>query len=192
MDVQFTAGIETRLDNVEEGSLDWVKLLSEFYGPFERDIQKALETMEKVKIEPKVSDQVCPNCGKPMLIREGRFGEFLGCSGYPECKTTMPIKKALDIKCPKCGEGTVVEKKSRKGKVFYGCDRYPECDFVTWDKPVDKHCPKCNGLLGERRFKGRLIGYRCTNQECDYQESRGGKSEEGAETEGADDQKAVA
>ncbi len=193
MDVEFTAGIETRLDKVEEGDLDWVRLLSEFYGPFERDVEKALETMEKVKIEPKVSDQVCPNCGKPMLIRESKYGEFLGCSGYPECKTTMPLNKQLDVVCPVCGQGHVVEKRSRRGRIFYGCDRYPECTFVTWDKPTDRKCPKCNGLLGERRFRGRMIGYRCTNSECDYQEPLNrNKQEEGFEEEMPEAQQAVA
>lgn len=183
MDISFTAGVETRLDNVEEGELDWVQLLRDFYGPFEKELEAAVEQMEKVKVEPKVSDQVCPNCGKPMLIREGRFGEFLGCSGYPECKTTMPITKKVDVKCPVCGEGDVAEKRSRKGKIFYGCTRYPECTFTTWDKPISRHCPKCNGLLGERRFKGRLTGYRCTNKECDYQETGGKRKAEGGEAE---------
>ncbi len=190
MDVQFTAGVETKLDTVEEGQLDWVRLLSDFYGPFSKDLEAAQENMERVKIEPKMTDQMCPNCGKPMAIREGRFGEFLGCSGYPECKTAMPLSKPLDVKCPVCGEGDVVEKKSRKGKVFYGCNRYPDCNFVTWDKPTNKHCPQCNGLLGERRFRGRMIGYRCTNPDCDYQtlrekakeaEGEEAKSEEQAE-----------
>lgn len=193
MDVEFTAGVETRLDKVEEGDLDWVKLLSDFYGPFEKDVEKALETMEKVKIEPKVSDQVCPNCGKPMLIRESRYGEFLGCSGYPECKTTMPLNKQLDVVCPVCGQGHVVEKKSRKGKTFYGCDRYPDCTFVTWDKPTDRKCPKCGGLLGERKFRGRLTGYRCTNSECDYQEPLNrNKQEDAGEEEVPEAQQAVA
>lgn len=173
MNVEFTAGIETRLDTVEEGELDWVALLRDFYEPFEKDLERANEEMERVRIEPKESDQVCPNCGKKMLVREGRFGEFLGCSGYPECKTTMPITKKVDVPCPVCGEGEILEKKSRKGKTFYGCSRYPDCSFVTWDRPVDKRCPTCGGLLGERRFRGRMIGYRCTNQECDYQQSRG-------------------
>lgn len=182
MDVAFTAGVETKLDNVEQGQLDWVKLLSDFYGPFSKDLEAAQEHMERVKIEPKMSDQVCPNCGKPMVIREGRFGEFLGCSGYPECKTALPLSKPLDVKCPVCGEGDVVEKKSRKGKVFYGCNRYPDCNFVTWDKPTNKHCPECNGLLGERRFRGRLIGYRCTNPDCDYETTRRkGKPADGQE-----------
>lgn len=179
MSVEFTAEIENKLDTVEEGELNWVQLLSEFYGPFEQDLEKAQEQMERVKIEPKESDQVCPNCGRKMLIREGRFGEFLGCAGYPECKTTMPITKKVEVACPKCGEGEILEKKSRKGKIFYGCSRYPDCDFVSWDKPVDKRCPECNSLLGERRFRGRLIGYRCTNPECNYQQTRGkGKDSE--------------
>ena len=186
LNVEFTAGVETKLDNVEEGELDWVKLLSDFYGPFEKDLAAAQENMERVKIEPKESDVVCPNCGKKMLIREGRFGEFLGCAGYPECKTTAPLTKPLDVKCPVCVEGDVVEKKSRKGKVFYGCNRYPECAFVSWDKPTNKHCPQCNGLLGERRFKGKLSGYRCTNADCDYVQARGKAAEgEEPETEGA-------
>jgi DNA topoisomerase-1 len=191
LNVEFTAGVETKLDNVEEGELDWVKLLADFYGPFEKDLAAAQENMERVKIEPKESDVVCPNCGKKMLIREGRFGEFLGCAGYPECKTTAPLTKPLDVKCPVCTEGDVVEKRSRKGKIFYGCNRYPDCAFVSWDKPTNKHCPTCNGLLGERRFKGRMIGYRCTNAECDYQTLRGKAKEEGEpETEGAEEQAA--
>jgi len=178
LDVEFTAGVENQLDDVEEGRLEWVRLLRDFYGPFEHDLAEAQEKMERVKMEPKVSDQTCPNCGKPMLIREGRFGEFLGCSGYPECKTTAPLTKPIDVACPLCGEGEVVEKMSKKKKIFYGCSRYPECGFVTWDKPTDKRCPKCNGLLGERRFRGKLIGYRCTSSDCDYQQSRGKPSAE--------------
>ena len=189
LNIEFTAGVETKLDNVEEGQLDWVKLLSDFYGPFSKDLAAAQENMERVKIEPKESDVVCPNCGKKMLIREGRFGEFLGCAGYPECKTTMQITKPLDVKCPVCAEGDVVEKKSRKGKTFYGCNRYPECSFVSWDKPTNKRCPKCNGLLGERRFKGRMIGYRCTSAECDYVQNRG-KAQEGEPAEAAGEEQA--
>ncbi len=188
MDVEFTAGVETKLDNVEEGQLDWVQLLSEFYGPFEKDLEEAQEKMERVKIQPKESDQVCPNCGKKMLIREGRFGEFLGCAGYPECKTTMPLTKPIDIKCPACGEGDIVEKKSKKGKTFYGCNRYPECSWVSWDKPTKKTCPKCGSLLGERRFRGRLTGYRCTNQECDYVKARGKEAAPEEETTSTEDQ----
>jgi DNA topoisomerase-1 len=191
MDVDFTAGVETKLDNVEEGQLDWVQLLSEFYGPFEKDLEEAQEKMERIKIQPKESDQVCPNCGKKMLIREGRFGEFLGCAGYPECKTTMPLTKPIDIKCPSCGEGDIVEKKSKKGKTFYGCNRYPECSWVSWDKPTNKTCPKCGSLLGERRFRGRLTGYRCTNQECDYVKARGKEGAPEEETNDTED-KAVA
>lgn len=181
LSVEFTAGVEDKLDTVGEGKLDWVELLSDFYGPFEKDLEAAQENMERVKIEPKESDVVCPNCGKKMLVREGRFGEFLGCAGYPECKTAMPLTKSLDVKCPTCGEGDLVEKKSRKGKVFYGCNRYPDCGFVSWDKPTSKRCPQCNGLLGERRFKGKLTGYRCTNSECDYQSTRGKAQESEAE-----------
>jgi len=187
MDAAFTADIETRLDNVEEGKLNWVQLLTEFYGPFEKELAAAQQNMERVKLEPKVSDQVCPNCGKPMLIREGRFGEFLGCSGYPECKTTSPIKKKVDVKCPACGDGDVLEKMSRKKKIFYGCSRYPECSFTTWDKPTDKRCPKCNWPLGERRFRGRLTGYRCVNPDCDYEQSRGRAKEKEEQAETADE-----
>ncbi|MCE5197557.1 type I DNA topoisomerase [bacterium] len=183
MDIAFTADVENKLDTVEDGKLDWVTLLRDFYGPFEKDLEEAQEKMERVKIEPKESDQVCPNCGKKMLIREGRFGEFLGCAGYPECKTTAPLTKPVDVKCPVCGEGDVVEKRSKKGKIFYGCNRYPECAFVSWDKPTNKKCPQCGGLLGERRFRGRLTGYRCLNAESDYQKSRG-SANEGEEAEG--------
>ncbi|MCE5321717.1 type I DNA topoisomerase [bacterium] len=191
MDVEFTAGVETKLDTVEEGNLDWVQLLSEFYGPFEKDLEEAQENMERVKIQPKESDQICPNCGRKMLIREGRFGEFLGCAGYPECKTTAPLTKPVDVKCPACGEGDIVEKKSKKGRTFYGCNRYPECSWVSWDKPTNKTCPKCGRILGERRFRGRLTGYRCTNQECDYQKARGKEGAPEDEPKDSSDQTAV-
>lgn len=171
MSIKFTASIEDKLDDIAEGDLLWVKLLHDFYGPFEKTLEHAAEHMERVKIEPKESDEVCPECGRKMLIRESRFGEFLGCSGYPECKKTMPIQKKVGVQCPACGQGEIIQRMSKKRKVFYGCNRYPECSFVTWDKPIDRRCPKCNSILTERRFKGRLSGYKCSSAECDYTES---------------------
>lgn len=170
LNIKFTASVEDKLDEIEEGNLEWVNLLHDFYVPFERSLETAKVQMERVKIPPKESDQACPNCGKKMLIREGRFGQFLGCSGYPECKTTMHIEKKVGVRCPVCEQGEVVEKVSKKKKVFFGCNRYPECTFVSWDKPIDRHCPKCNSILTERRFKGRLSGYKCHSAECDYTE----------------------
>ncbi|MDO8588245.1 MAG: type I DNA topoisomerase [Armatimonadota bacterium] len=178
MDVKFTATIETKLDSIEEGRLDWVKLLADFYPPFEQSLGKAMEQMERVRIAPKETDEVCPNCGRKMVIRESRFGQFLGCSGYPECKTTMKMSKKLNVKCPVCKEGEVVEKQSRKGRIFYGCDRYPECSFVSWDKPTDKQCPTCGSVLSERRWKNRPIGLKCISPDCDYQESYSRKKDE--------------
>ncbi|MGQ9455099.1 MAG: type I DNA topoisomerase [Armatimonadota bacterium] len=188
MDVEFTAGVESKLDKVEEGSLDWVALLREFYEPFERDVQAALENMEKITIPPRETDQICPNCGRKMVVRESRFGEFLGCSGYPECKTRMPLHKALGVKCPVCGEGDIVERRSRANHIFYGCSRFPDCKFVTWYKPVSgQHCPKCGWLLGERRSKRNwVVGYHCINPECDY-EARASRGEYIPEMEAASD-----
>lgn len=184
MSVKFTASVEDKLDDVEEGEMEWIKLLRDFYGPFEETLEHAKEHMERVKLTPKESDQVCPKCGKIMLIRESRFGEFLGCSGYPECKTTMPIEKKVGVQCPVCHQGEVVQKVSKKKKVFFGCNRYPECDFVSWDKPIDRRCPKCDSILTERRFKGRMTGYKCSSADCDYTETaRSAKKEEDAEAE---------
>jgi DNA topoisomerase-1 len=126
--------------------------------------------MERVKREPVVTDQECPKCGRPMLLRQGRFGEFLGCSGYPECKTIVdpkrPEPKDLGVPCPTGCGGQLTEKRSRRGKVFYGCNRYPDCSFAAWDKPTDKICETCGYPMGERSFKGRVTGYRCLNKEC--------------------------
>ncbi len=182
LDTQFTAGVEGKLDKIEEGSLNWVDLLKDFYVPFDKDLQEATQNMENVKIPPKESDQVCPNCGAVMLVRESRFGEFLGCSKYPECKTIVKIEKKVDVKCPTCNEGEIVEKKTRKGKLFYGCERYPDCDFTTWDKPTKKKCPECGSILTERRYKGKLTGYKCIKAECGYVQARG-KGAEGEPTE---------
>lgn len=187
LDTQFTAGVENKLDKIEEGSLNWVNLLKDFYSAFDKDLQEATQNMENVKIPPKESDQVCPNCGAKMLVRESRFGEFLGCSRYPDCKTIVKIEKKLDVKCPTCSEGDLVEKKTRKGKLFFGCARYPDCDFTTWDKPTKRTCPECGSMMTERRFKGKLTGYKCIKEECGHILSRGKTAPEGeaeaAETE---------
>jgi DNA topoisomerase-1 len=178
MDVTFTAGMELKLDNVEEGTEDWVKMMREFYGPFHEIVSKAGEEMERVKIEPKATDQVCPNCGKPMVVRSSRFGEFIGCSGYPECKTILrPEAAKVEVPCPKCG-GEIAQKRSRKGTIFYGCANYPTCDFVAWGKPVGRNCPTCESPLIENTFRGRPSGIKCSNKECQYKESAKKKGEE--------------
>jgi DNA topoisomerase-1 len=180
LDVAFTAGMETKLDNVEDGGDDWVEVMRTFYGPFHQTVERAGAEMERVKIEPKKSDEVCPECGRPMVVRSSRYGEFLGCSGYPECKTILrPAAAKVEVPCPKCG-GEVQQKRSRKGTIFYGCTNYPTCDFVAWGKPVGRECPQCGSPLIENTFRGRPSGVKCNSRECSYKESAKAAASAGA------------
>ncbi|PYE52210.1 type I DNA topoisomerase [Paenibacillus barcinonensis] len=167
LNVEFTANMEGDLDHVEEGSEDWVKVLAEFYESFEKRLEFAEEEMKEIEIEDEVSDEICEKCGKPLVYKLGRFGKFLACSGFPECRNTKPIIKDIGVTCPKCKEGHVVERRSKKGRIFYGCDKYPECDFVSWDKPSAKPCPSCGSLMIEKRNK-KGTRLQCTS--CDHQE----------------------
>ncbi len=168
VDVRFTASMEDRLDEVETTGHEWKQIIRDFYGPFRKDLEKADAAIEKVVVEDKPTGEVCELCGKPMVFKAGRYGDFIACSGYPKCRNTKPILKAIGVKCPKCGKD-VIEKKSKRGKIFYGCSGYPECDMSYWNKPVNKACPKCGSLLTEKITKGEK-GLVCSNQECDYKE----------------------
>lgn len=209
MNYKFTAGMEDKLDSIADKKVVWNKVLKDFYGPFIETVNNAKQNMEKVNIE---SDQVCPKCGKKMLVKNSRFGtQFLGCSGYPECKTMMPLSgeqaepeisdekcekcnsdmlikvgpygkylqctndecknrkrivKSTGVKCPKC-EGEIVERKSRFGKIFYGCNKYPDCDFVLWNLPTGEKCPKCGALVVKKVLKKGTF-HQCSVKECDY------------------------
>lgn len=168
VDVRFTASMEDRLDEVETTGHEWKQIIRDFYGPFRKDLEKADAAIEKVVVEDKPTGEVCELCGKSMVFKAGRYGDFIACSGYPECRNTKPILKAIGVKCPKCGKD-VIEKKSKRGKIFYGCSGYPKCDMSYWNKPVNKACPKCGSLLTEKITKGEK-GLVCSNQECDYKE----------------------
>ncbi len=213
MNYEFTAQMENKLDDIAESNADWKKVLKEFYDPFINVVNSAKENMQTVQIK---SNEVCPNCGKPMIVRTSRFGkQFLGCSGYPECKTMMPLNsdgqtvqdQKSDEKCEKCNSemiirfgpygqylqctndeckhrkkivkstgvkcpqpnctGELIERKSRYGKIFYGCNQYPNCTFCTWSEPVNERCPKCNSILVKNITK-RYNRLKCSNKECDY------------------------
>src|SRR5699024_5676006 len=127
--------------------------MDEFYGDFSKRLEKAEEEMKEIEIKDEPAGIDCEKCGHPMVYKMGRFGKFLACSNFPDCRNTKPILKKVGVKCPKCKEGNVVERRSKKRRIFYGCDRYPECDFVSWDKPVKKPCPNCNSFLVEKRTK---------------------------------------
>ncbi|QJD88068.1 type I DNA topoisomerase [Cohnella herbarum] len=161
LDAEFTANMEGDLDHVEEGTQDWVNVIGDFYKSFEVRLNFAEEEMKEIEIKDEPSDEICDKCGSPMVYKMGRFGKFLACSGFPNCRNTKPIIKETGVKCPKCGEGHVVERRSKKGRIFYGCNLYPGCDYVSWDKPVAKPCPSCGGLMIEKRVKGE-IQYHCT------------------------------
>ncbi len=168
LDVEFTAHMEGDLDHVEDGEEDWVKVLAEFYTSFEKRLVFAEEEMKEIEIEDEVSDEMCEKCGKPMVYKLGRFGKFLACSGFPDCRNTKPIVKDIGVSCPKCHEGKVVERRSKKGRVFYGCDQYPGCDFVSWDRPSIKPCPVCGSWMIEKRSK-QGTKLQCTS--CDHTEA---------------------
>jgi len=165
LNVEFTAHMEEELDHVEEGKVDWVKVLDEFYATFEKRLEVAEEEMKEVELQDETTDIPCDKCGKPMVVKMGRFGKFLACSGFPECRNAKPIVKEIGVTCPKCKEGSVVERRSKKGRVFYGCERYPSCDFVSWDKPVEQPCPNCGAMMVEKTAKSKT---RVHCNECGY------------------------
>lgn len=168
LDVKFTANMENELDEIEHGKVAWVKVIDEFYKHFEPNVERADKEMEKIEIKDEPAGIDCDICGSPMVYKMGKYGKFLACSNFPECRNTKPIVKEIGVTCPKCGEGHVIERKSKKKRIFYGCDRYPDCDYVSWDKPVERACPKCaeHALVEKKLKKG--IQVQCTN--CDYKE----------------------
>ena len=167
VDAGFTANMENRLDDVEVGSQKWKDLISEFYGPFKKELDVADSAIEKIVVEDVPTGELCELCGKPMVIKAGRFGDFIACSGYPECKNTKPIIKTIGVKCPNCGKD-IVARKSKRGRIFYGCSGYPDCKTVFWNKPTDKRCPECNSILLEKKTKNK--NFVCSNEKCGYTE----------------------
>ncbi|MBC1520783.1 type I DNA topoisomerase [Listeria aquatica] len=168
LDVSFTADMENDLDEIEHGKMQWIKVIDEFYKQFEPHVKRADEEMEKIEIKDEPAGIDCDVCGAPMVYKMGKYGKFLACSRFPECRNTKAIVKEIGVTCPKCREGQVIERKSKKNRIFYGCNRYPDCDYVSWDKPVERPCPKCgeHALVEKKLKKG--VQVQCTN--CDYKE----------------------
>ena len=164
VDVAFTANMEEELDEVEEGKIEWTQLMREFYEPFIQTVEKADAQIEKVKIPDEVSDVVCDKCGAMMVYKNGKFGRFLACPNYPNCRNTKPIIEKIDVPCPKCG-AAILKRRSKKGNTFYGCERYPDCDFTSWNPLVKQVCPKCGGYMVQKRGRnGTFIA--CGDPKC--------------------------
>jgi DNA topoisomerase-1 len=183
VDVQFTAGMESQLDGVEEEKVGWADVLGKFYGPFHEKVAIALEKAPPEKIPDEVSDIVCEKCGAMMVYKIGRFGKFLACPNFPTCRNTKAIVEKIDVPCPKCG-AALIKRKSKRGKAFYGCEKYPECDFVSWDKPTKTPCPQCGGMMAQKIGQnGSYIA--CMNKECGYilRNAKKSKDEKEAEAE---------
>ena len=171
IDVEFTAKMERDLDHVEEGQVNWVQIIDDFYKDFEKHLEKAEKEMQKVEIKDEPAGEDCEQCGNPMVFKMGRYGKFMACSNFPDCRNTKAIVKEIGVKCPKCQEGNVIERKSKKRRIFYGCNRFPECDFLSWDKPLPRNCPKCEAILVEKKLK-KGIQVQCSK--CDYKEETQG------------------
>lgn len=168
INIEFTAKMEHDLDSIEEGNTKWVSIIDEFYQDFEKHVQHAEVAMEKVEIKDEPAGEDCEHCGSPMVFKLGRYGKFMACSNFPDCRNTKAIVKAIGVTCPTCKEGEIVERKSKTKRIFYGCNRYPDCDFVSWDKPINRPCPKCSELLVEKKLK-KGVQIQCTK--CDYKET---------------------
>jgi DNA topoisomerase-1 len=167
LNVEFTAKMEQELDDVEEGKVRWEKIIDEFYKEFAKRLEIAEKEMQSVEIKDEPAGEDCEQCGNPMVFKMGRYGKFMACSNFPDCRNTKPIVKEIGVTCPKCKEGQIIERRSKKKRLFYGCNRFPECDFLSWDKPLPRSCPKCEGLLVEKKLK-KGVQVQCV--ECDYKE----------------------
>lgn len=165
--VDFTVQMEDNLDLIEEGKVGWINIIDDFYKDFEVRLEKAEDEMKEIEIKDEPAGIDCEKCGSPMVYKMGRYGKFMACSNFPDCRNTKPILKKIGVTCPLCKKGEIVERKSKKNRVFYGCDSYPECEFVSWDKPINRSCPKCNEFLVEKRAK-KQVQIKCSN--CDYKE----------------------
>ncbi len=165
VDIAFTADMEEKLDGVEEGKLEWREVIAEFYEPFAETLERAQESIEKIEIKDEVSDTPCEKCGAMMVYKMGRFGKFLACPNFPACRNTMAILKDTGATCPNCG-GRILERVSKKGRRFFGCEKYPECDFVSWDMPSNEKCPACGGRMVVKRDKKGATYLRCENEQC--------------------------
>ena len=171
VDYKFTAEMEKQLDEVEEGKKDWQEILREFYIPFQVLLKQADEEISKIQIREEVSDVKCDKCGANMVIKMGRYGKFLACPNFPECRNTKPLVEKIDVKCPKC-KGDVVIRRTKKGKKFYGCENYPECDFVSWEVPSGKECPNCGSHMIVRLRKNGEEYTVCSDRKCGYMEEK--------------------
>lgn len=167
INVGFTAHMEEELDGIEQGNDTYVHVMQEFYDVFKPEMDVAEEQMEKVTVAGQDSGQVCELCGAPMVYKFGRFGKFLACSNFPECRNTKAIVEDLGITCPKCGKGTLIKRKSKRGRVFYGCSHYPDCDFVLWNQPIDKKCPDCGSIMVVKHYKKGPDKIFCSNPDCE-------------------------
>ena len=163
INTKFTANLESQLDDIAEGKVGWEKTIFNFYSNFRKDVEKAETEMEKVEIKQEFTGESCPECSSPLVFKLGKFGKFIACSNFPDCRYTNTIQKKVGVVCPKCKKHEILEKKSKKGKLFYGCEGFPECDFVSWDKPINRSCPKCSNIL----YEGKK-GVQCAH--CDYKE----------------------
>ncbi|MGE7672515.1 type I DNA topoisomerase [Lysinibacillus sp. NPDC094403] len=168
INIEFTAQMEQDLDHIEEGDRQWKEVVHEFYKDFEVHVKYADEAMEKVVIKDEPAGEDCELCGSPMVYKLGRYGKFMACSNFPDCRNTKAIMKPIGVKCPSCETGEIVERKSKTKRLFYGCNQYPECEFVSWDKPISRPCPKCSSLLVEKKIK-KGVQIQCTK--CDYEET---------------------
>ncbi|MBA3337960.1 MAG: type I DNA topoisomerase [Chloroflexia bacterium] len=159
-DVGFTSQLEEELDEIAAGDRPWIPTMHEFYGPFTQTLREAERTMERVRIKDEPSDEVCEKCGRPMVIKLGKYGKFLACGGFPECRNLRPLLQRIGVPCPTCNKGEIVQRRSKKGRAFFGCERYPGCDFVAWNKPVSTSCPRCGAYMVEAGRKGQV---RCSS-----------------------------
>lgn len=168
INVEFTANMEKELDNIADGEEKWIDVIKKFYGSFEKALEVAEEKIGKIEIPDEVSDEVCEYCGRNLVYKMGKYGKFLACPGFPECRNTKAIVESTGIKCPKCNSGQLIARKSKKGRKFYGCSNYPKCDFTTWDEPTKEVCPKCGNHLAKKQNTKQNI-MKCLNENCDYE-----------------------